>query len=225
MNINLSYVQTGNRYLAHLTCFSGTCPSKRIVKTMNTSTNNTTITKAQSHAILIRTNGRGGSRPKTSKKIEIYKTLLSLNSDEVRSLLFSIGLKIKPSSLLNTSLFLVFLMHSSVVFLIFLFLLNLGVSLEIKVLICLAFTFSSTIIASKALENRNELTTFHGRLAISLLIFQDILALIVLLLTNDTSWTPSALYLLALPLLIPILKILLENLIQVKNWSWLLQSY
>lgn len=93
MNINLSYVQTGNRYLAHLTCFSGTCPSKRIVKTMNTSTNNTTITKAQSHAILIRTNGRGGSRPKTSKKIEIYKTLLSLNSDEVRSLLFSIGLK------------------------------------------------------------------------------------------------------------------------------------
>ena len=78
-------------------------------------------------------------------------------------------------------------------------------------LICLAFTFSSTIIASKALENRNELTTFHGRLAISLLIFQDILALIVLLLTNDTSWTPSTLYLLALPLLIPILKILLEK--------------
>ena len=119
------------------------------------------------------------------------QSLLDLPSEiGVELLLFSIGLKIKPSSLLNTSLFLVFLMHSSAVFLIFLLLLNLGLSLEIKLLICVAFTFSSTIIASKALENRNELTTFHGRLAISLLIFQDILALIVLLLTNDTSWTP-----------------------------------
>ena len=139
------------------------------------------------------------------------KSLLEIPSEiGVELLLFSIGLKIKPSSLLNPSLFFVFLMHSSAVFFIFLILLNLGVSLEIKVLICLAFTFSSTIIASKALENRNELTTFHGRLAISILIFQDILALIVLLLTNDTSWSPSSLYLLALPLFIPILKILLE---------------
>ena len=140
------------------------------------------------------------------------QSLLDIPSEiGVELLLFSIGLKIKPSSLLNASLFLLFLIHSTAVFFIFLLLLNLGVSLEIKVLICLAFTFSSTIIASKALENRNELTTFHGRLAISLLIFQDILALLVLLLTNDTSWTPSTLYLLALPLLIPILKILLEK--------------
>ena len=140
------------------------------------------------------------------------RSLLDIPSEiGVELLLFSIGLKIKPSSLLNPSLFFVFLMHSSAVFFIFLIIVNLGVSLDIKVLICLAFTFSSTIIASKALENRNELTTFHGRLAISILIFQDILALIVLLLTNDTSWTPSTLYLLALPLLIPLLKILLEK--------------
>ena len=91
--INLTYVQYGNRYLAHLTCFSGNCPSKRIVRTMNTSTNTTTLTKAQSHAIMIRTRGRGGSRPKTSKKINIYKTLLSLNDDAIRSLLYTFGYK------------------------------------------------------------------------------------------------------------------------------------
>ena len=69
------------------------------------------------------------------------KSLLDIPSEiGVELLLFSIGLKIKPSSLLNTSLFLVFLIHSTAVFFIFLLLLNLGVSLEIKVLICLAFT-------------------------------------------------------------------------------------
>ena len=112
MNIDLSYVQSGNRYLAHLTCFSGNCPSKRIVKTINTSTNDTMITKAQSRAILIRTNGRGGSRPKTSKKIQIYKTLLSLDSDAINSLLYSIGLdstachivKLARSNLSNTTI-------------------------------------------------------------------------------------------------------------------------
>ena len=96
------------------------------------------------------------------------KALLEIPSEiGVELLLFSIGLKIKPSSLLNPSLFFVFLLHSFAVFFLFLILVNLGVTLEIKMLICLAFTFSSTIIASKALENRNELTTFHGRLAIT----------------------------------------------------------
>mgnify|MGYP001392433167 CR=1 FL=1 len=112
MNIDLSYIQSGDRYLAHLTCFSGNCPSKRIVKTMNTSTNTTTITKAQSRAIMIRTRGRGGSRPKTSKKVHIYKTLLSLDDDSIKSLLYSIGLdstschivKLARSNLSNTTI-------------------------------------------------------------------------------------------------------------------------
>ena len=112
MNIDLSYVQSGDRYLAHLTCFSGNCPSKRIVKTMNTSTNNTTITKAQSRAIMIRTRGKGGSRPKTSKKVHIYKTLLSLDDDAIESLLYSYGLdstscyivKLARSNLSNTTI-------------------------------------------------------------------------------------------------------------------------
>ena len=66
------------------------------------------------------------------------QSLLDLPSEiGVELLLFSIGLKIKPTSLLNTSLFLVFLMHSSAVFLIFLLLLNLGLNLEIKLLMAL----------------------------------------------------------------------------------------
>jgi hypothetical protein len=79
---------------------------------MNTSTNTTMITKAESRAIMIRTRGRGGSRPKTSKKIQIYKTLLSLDSDAIHSLLYSIGLdsttchivKLARSNLSNTTI-------------------------------------------------------------------------------------------------------------------------
>ena len=51
------------------------------------------------------------------------KSLLDIPSEiGVELLLFSIGLKIKPSSLLNPSLFFVFLMHSSAIFFIFLIL-------------------------------------------------------------------------------------------------------
>tara|TARA_B100000424_G_scaffold123286_1_gene93460 strand:- start:813 stop:1232 length:420 start_codon:yes stop_codon:yes gene_type:complete len=92
MNINLDYVQQGNKYLTHLTCFSGNCPAKRVVRTFSTSTNNTDLTRAQSRSILIRTNGRGGGRSKTSRKINIYINLLSLDENTINKLLYTIGL-------------------------------------------------------------------------------------------------------------------------------------
>jgi|TARA_Y200000002_G_scaffold382653_1_gene400520 predicted Kef-type K+ transport protein len=128
----------------------------------------------------------------------------------VELLLFSIGLKIKPSSLLNRSLFIVFLIHTSTVLLIFFFLLILNLPLQSKILICLALTFSSTIIASKALEGRKEATTFHGRLALVVLVFQDILALALLIYTSDNNWNASALYLLFLPIAVPLIKLSFE---------------
>ena len=41
---------------------------------------------------------------------------------------------------------------------------------EIKIILCLALTFSSTIIASKSLEERKELNSFHGKISIIILI-------------------------------------------------------
>ena len=47
-------------------------------------------------------------------------------------------------------------------------------------MLCISLTLSSTVIASKVLDDRKELKTFHGRISIIILIFQDILALILL---------------------------------------------
>ncbi len=129
----------------------------------------------------------------------------------VELLLFSIGLKIKPSSLLNRSLFIVFLIHTLTTLSIFLFLSLLSIPLQSKILICLALTFSSTIIASKALEDRNEATTFHGRLSLVILVFQDVLALALLIYSSENTWDLSVLYLLFVPILIPFVKAVLER--------------
>ena len=128
----------------------------------------------------------------------------------VELLLFSIGLKIKPSSLLNRSLFIVFFIHTFSVLLIFVFLLILKLPLQSKILVCLALTFSSTIIASKALEGRKEATTFHGRLALVVLVFQDLLALALLIYTSENNWNASAFYLFLLPIVIPLVKLCFE---------------
>ena len=140
------------------------------------------------------------------------QNLLSVPAElGVELLLFSIGLKIKPSSLLNRSLLIVFLIHTLTVFMILFFLLILKLPLHSKILICLALTFSSTIIASKALEGRREATTFHGRLALVILVFQDILALALLIYTSESNWNVSALYLFFLPILIPLVKLSFER--------------
>ena len=118
----------------------------------------------------------------------------------VELLLFSIGLKIRPRFLLNKSLFVVFLIHSIVILGIYLLLMDLNLPLEAKVSVCLALTLSSTIIASKALEGRNEATTFHGRLSLVFLIFQDLLALGMLIYSSNSTFSLS---LFALLILVP----------------------
>ncbi len=124
----------------------------------------------------------------------------------VELLLFSIGLKVKPSAFLNFTFLKVFFIHAAVVSFVYFFLINLNVNLEVKVLLCIALTFSSTIVASKSLEDRQEMNSFHGRISILILIFQDILALTLLLYTSSNNLSFNTLYLLFIPLIIPILK-------------------
>lgn len=129
----------------------------------------------------------------------------------VELLLFSIGLKIKPSDLLNQSLFVVFILHTLSISIIYFFLININIETETKILLCIALTFSSTIIASKSLEGRKELTTFHGRLSVLTLIFQDILAVLILVYSSNTSWSFNILYLLLIPIVVPFLKLSLDK--------------
>ncbi len=142
-----------------------------------------------------------------------YNDILNLPSKiGVELLLFSIGLKVRPSAFLNTSFMKVFVINSALVATIYFFLLNLEIGSEAKILLCLVLTFSSTVIASKSLEDRKEINSFHGRNSILILIFQDIMALILLLYTNKTPLSLNLVFLFLIPLIVPILTRILQRL-------------
>ena len=70
--------------------------------------------------------------------------------------------------------------------------------------------FSSTVVAAKVLEQKRELRSFHGRVAIGILIVQDLVAVAMLSFSGDHSISPWAFGLLGLPLLQPLVRRLLH---------------
>lgn len=125
-------------------------------------------------------------------------------------LLFGIGLGLRPSMLIRREVWTVTSVHMSVTTAIigglFLALGALGLPLAADLtpaeaaLVGFAFSFSSTVFAVKALEERNEAASLSGRLAIGILIMQDLFAVAFLALAVEEA--PS---LWALPLLIGII--------------------
>lgn len=61
-----------------------------------------------------------------------------------------------------------------------------GLSPGQAALVAFALSFSSTVFAVKALEERNETTSLHGRMAIGILVIQDIFAVIFLTIAVET---------------------------------------
>lgn len=86
-----------------------------------------------------------------------------------------------------------------------------GLSFDTAAVLAFAFGFSSTVCIVKLLEDSGEMRTRHGRLAIGILVMQDIVA--VLFLVFATGKMPSywAIALLALPLIRPVLDRLLNS--------------
>lgn len=105
-------------------------------------------------------------------------------------LLFTIGLKLDVKSLLTKEIWLSSGLHmvlslmafSTVIFLITF--LGLGGLTELgwkaSMLLGFALSFSSTVYAVKVLEERGEMTSFHGNISIGILIMQDIIAVVFL---------------------------------------------
>ncbi len=77
--------------------------------------------------------------------------------------------------------------------------------------IAFALSFSSTVFAVKILEDRGEMKTRHGQVAIGILIVQDLIAVLFLTLVTDKSPTLWALVLLGLPLIRPLLNHFMER--------------
>ena len=115
-------------------------------------------------------------------------------------LLFSIGLKLKLGQLKRPEVLVVATAHLGFTVVlgagVFLGLGALGVpfltDLDSRTALLLAFAlaFSSTVLAVKALEERGEVSALHGRVAIGILIIQDIAAVLFLAATKGAF--PSA---------------------------------
>ena len=118
-----------------------------------------------------------------------YKTtelLTSLADLGVTLLLFSIGLKLRVSSLLKPQVWAPATIHIVVSTAFFTSLLLILASLSLPLfnelsftsamLVGFAFSFSSTVFAVKVLEERGEMATLHGKISIGILVMQDIFA-------------------------------------------------
>ena len=127
-------------------------------------------------------------------------------------LLFTVGLKLnvrslgKPEVLGGSTLHFVLSIVLTLPAVLFIF----DVSWYQALMLAVALAFSSTVLAAKVLEGEREIRAFHGRVAIGILIMQDLLALLVMSLANGTTPSPWALLVFALPLLRPLLYKLLD---------------
>jgi glutathione-regulated potassium-efflux system ancillary protein KefC len=131
----------------------------------------------------------------------------------VMLLLFTIGLKIKIKTLMKPEIWSTATIHMLIVVifiggLIFLLSslglhhftdLNFGAAL----LVGFALSFSSTVFVVKTLEGRGEFNSFHGKIAIGILIMQDIFAVVFMTFVSDYS---LSLWILTLPALLFIIR-------------------
>ncbi|HKK45861.1 MAG TPA: cation:proton antiporter family protein [Balneolaceae bacterium] len=125
-------------------------------------------------------------------------------------LLFTVGLHLRLKNIFRLEVLgtgVIHLLISTSFFYPIAILLGYGVSASLIIGILLGF--SSTVLTAKNLEYRNELGAFHGRIAIGILLFQDLVAIILLGITGGSQPSIWGLLLLGLPILSPIFKKLL----------------
>ena len=127
----------------------------------------------------------------------------------VTLMLFSIGVKLRLKTLARPEIWAGTSLHTLTVLLIFtpvlvgvgaLFGCAAGLDWTTALLVTFALSFSSTVFAVKSLSDSGDMGAMHGRIAIGMLIMQDILA--VLFLTFSTGKIPT---LWAIPLLAALL--------------------
>ncbi len=139
----------------------------------------------------------------------------------VTLLLFTIGLKLKVRQLLSPSVWATASIHMLVTVALASGLLWLlaaagislfsGIDLPVALLIGFALSFSSTVFAVKVLEEKGEMGSLHGRIAIGVLIMQDLFAVIFIAVSDGKVPEVWALGLLLLIPARPLLFKLLEK--------------
>jgi len=140
-------------------------------------------------------------------------TLLAATADVgVLLLLFTVGLKLRFASLVRMEVLGVGGIHL-VLFALLLGMMTLllGWGPNAALFVGVGLAFSSTVLAVKLLDDRRELSTFHGRIAVGILVLQDLIAVGLLAYAGVKNPSPWAFLLLALPLLRPVVGWILEK--------------
>jgi len=135
-------------------------------------------------------------------------SLTVLSNLGITLMLFTIGLKLNVKSLFKSEIWLTSSLHTITWLILTVFIIKLFAISAISyfaeldfltaTLIAFALSFSSTVCVIKLLEENGEMRTRHGKLAVGILVIQDIVA--VAFLVFATGKTPS-IWALALPLL------------------------
>ena len=127
-------------------------------------------------------------------------------------LLFSVGLKLRIRTLIHSEILASSLIHMLLsVGLVYMLLITIfNLDSRISLMAAIALSFSSTVVAAKVLESKRELRAFHGRVAIGILIMQDLVAVIVMSIGNGSAPSPWAFILISLLFLRPFMFRLLD---------------
>ncbi|HMO34072.1 MAG TPA: cation:proton antiporter [Lacibacter sp.] len=162
----------------------------------------------------------------------INEVLHTLSDLGIMLLLFTIGLKIKFQSLLKREVWFTASAHMLLSVLAlggFVLLLSVAglsyftdLTFTSSLLIGFSLSFSSTVFVAKILEERGELSSFHGKIAIGILVIQDIFAVIFLALSS--SKTPSLLAL-TLPLYLYLIRFVLYRVLDASGHGELLTAF
>ena len=134
-----------------------------------------------------------------------------LSQAGVLLLLFAVGLKLRFKTFLRYEVWGTAIAHLAITTGVgFFAIYGGGFSWTIAAALALSLGFSSTVFAAKVLEEKRELRAVHGRIAIGILVVQDIVAVAVLTLLSVNMPSPYAVLLVLLPLARPIIGRVLE---------------
>ena len=159
------------------------------------------------------------------------ETLQKLADLGITLLLFTVGLKLNLKVLIRPQVWTVTMLHTVTITALFgMVLFGLasmsvpffsGLDIKLSLMIAFALSFSSTVFVVKSLEEKGEMKSLHGRIAIGILVMQDLAAVIFLVVS--TGKIPS-LWALLLFLFIP-LRPLFHYLLQKTGHGELLILY
>ena len=130
----------------------------------------------------------------TNVAIEETDVLQHIAHLGVLLLLFTVGLKLKLRSIVSPEVIGGSLLHFGITCAVFtpgVYLL-MDLDWSTALMLAIALSFSSTVLAAKVLESKRELRAFHGRVAIGILIMQDLIALVVMSLAAGKTPRPFA---------------------------------